>query len=112
MKRLNLNQRWPAAWAGIIAPALFVSVFSIEGWLRPGYNPFSTYVSALSLGARGWIQIVNFILLGVLLLLFTVVVRTEFSSGEASRGGPVLMAIMGILFIVSGPFIRILWELL
>jgi hypothetical protein len=41
-----------------------VAVFTIEGWLRPGYDPLSTYVSALSLGLHGWIQIVNFIVLG------------------------------------------------
>lgn len=42
-----------AAWAGMIGPVLFVGVFTIEGFLRPAYNPFSMYVSELSIGSRG-----------------------------------------------------------
>jgi hypothetical protein len=41
----------------MIGPALFVLVFTLEGWLRPGYDPLAMYVSALSLGPSGWIQI-------------------------------------------------------
>ena len=93
------------AWAGIIGPALFVTVFTLEGWLRPGYNPLETYISALSLGPRGWIQETNFIVLGLLLALFTWGVAAEFRKGKASRAGVVLFAIMACLFIVSGPFV-------
>ncbi len=46
-----------AAWSGVIGSALFVAVFLLEGWIRPGYNPLAEYVSALSLGGRGWVQI-------------------------------------------------------
>jgi hypothetical protein len=105
MRKLTLGQRRMTAWAGIIGPALFVAVFTIEGWLRPGYNPLSTYVSALSLGSRGWIQIANFVILGLLLLMFTLGVASEFPAGKASRGGPILLAIISILFIVSGPLV-------
>ena len=38
----------------MIGPALFVSIFTIEGWLRPGYSACSMFVSELSLGPRGW----------------------------------------------------------
>lgn len=100
-----MNQRQLAAWAGMIGPALFVAIFTIEGWLRPGYEPLKSYVSVLSLGSRGWIQIANFILLGVLLLIFTRCVAAEFQTGKASRGGPILLTIIAILFIVSGPFV-------
>ena len=105
MKKLSMGQRRLAAWAGIIAPTFFVVVFTIEGMLRPGYDPLSTYISALSLGSRGWIQMVNFVLLGVLLFLFTRGVAAEFQSGKASRWGLILLTIIAILFIVSGPFV-------
>ncbi|NLT28963.1 MAG: DUF998 domain-containing protein [Propionibacterium sp.] len=42
--------------AGVIGPSLFVLVFLVEGWLRPGYDPAADYVSALSLGERGWVR--------------------------------------------------------
>jgi hypothetical protein len=105
MKKLTIGLRRLAAWAGIIGPALFVAVFTMEGWLRPGYEPLSTYISALSLGSRGWIQMVNFVVLGVLLLLFTRGVAAEFQTGKASRWGLILLTIIAILFIVSGPFV-------
>jgi hypothetical protein len=105
MKPLTDRQRRLAAWAGIIAPALFVAIFTIEGWFRPGYDPITTYVSALSLGPRGWIQMVNFIILGLLMLVFTRVVAAEFPSGKASRWGLICLTVMALLFIVSGPFV-------
>lgn len=101
----SVNPLILAAWAGIIGPALFVTVFLIEGWLRLGYNAFSTYVSALSLGPRGWIQIANFLLFGLLLFIFTRGVASEFKSGKASRAGVILLTITAFCFFFSGPFV-------
>jgi hypothetical protein len=33
----------------MIASALFVGTFTIEAWIRPGYDPFREYVSTLSM---------------------------------------------------------------
>ncbi len=63
------------------------------------------YVSALSLGTRGWIQITNFIVFGLLLLLFTFGVASEFQNGKASKAGPLLLLITAIGFLLSGPFV-------
>jgi hypothetical protein len=106
MKNLTASQRKLSAWAGIIGPALFVLVFTIEGFLRPGYSTLKDFISALSLGSRGWIQIANFIIFGILLLLFTLGVATEFKSGKASRWGVILLFVLGICFLLSGPFIE------
>lgn len=92
-------------WAGVIAPLLFVTIFTIEGILRPGYNPMSMYISALSLGSRGWIQIINFIMLGSLLFVFTLGLSKEFTTGKASRGGIIALYILALLFFISGPFV-------
>jgi len=74
-----------AAWAGIIGPALFVAVFIMEGWLRPGYDPLSMAVSELSLGERGWIQVASFLVTGALFLVFARGVADEFKEGTASK---------------------------
>jgi hypothetical protein len=103
--KATLNQRQLAAWAGMIGPILFVAIFTLEGWFRPGYKPLGMYVSALSLGPRGWIQIVNFVVFGVLLLVFTRGVAGEFQNGKASRGGPILLAIIASGYLASGPFV-------
>jgi len=94
-----------SAWAGILAPIIFVGVFTVEGGLRNGYDPMSMYISALSLGNRGWIQILNFIILGILLFLFTLGLSKEFQTGKASRGGIITFYILSALFFISGPFV-------
>jgi hypothetical membrane protein len=93
------------AWAGIIGPSLFVAVFTLEGWLRPGYDPIKMYISELSLGSRGWIQITNFVVFGLLLFMFTRSIAAEFKSGKASRGGIILLTILSVCFLLSGPFV-------
>jgi hypothetical membrane protein len=78
------NRRQLAAWAGMIGSVLFVAVFMLEGRLRPGYNPIGMYVSELSLGPGGWIQIANFIIFGMLFLVFVYGAAAEFKDGKMS----------------------------
>ena len=91
------------AWAGVIGSVLFVAVFTIEGQLRPGYEPASMYISALSLGPRGWIQMANFMAVGLLILLFARAVAATF--GKTAPIGVALLTIIGIGFFASGPFV-------
>jgi len=105
VKKTTMNRRQLAGWAGMIGSSLFVIVFTLEGWLRPGYDPRSTFISELSIGPRGWIQIINFIILGALFLVFTWGVSAEFRYGKASKAGPILLAIIGFSFLVSGPLV-------
>ena len=100
-----MNQRQLSAWAGIIGATLFVLIFTLEGWYRPGYKPLEMYVSALSLGARGWIQILNFIVFGILLFVFSRGVAAEFPNGKASWGGLIILTIIAICYFLSGPFV-------
>ena len=105
MKKAPKGIRYYAAWAGLLAPILFVTVFTVAGLLRKGYDPLSTYVSVLALGPGGWIQMLNFVILGVLMLVFSRGAAAEFKTGKASKGGPVLLLIIALLFIVSGIFV-------
>jgi hypothetical protein len=102
---MKINSRQLGVWAGMIGPTLFVSIFTLEGWLRPGYTPLGMFVSALSLGPRGWIQMVNFVVFGVLLLVFTRSVAAEFQSGKTLRGGLILLTIIASCYLISGPFV-------
>jgi Protein of unknown function (DUF998) len=103
---MSSNQfRKLSAWAGILAPIIFVGVFIVEGAIRKGYDPRSMYISALSLGNRGWIQIANFMVLGLLLFIFTLGLSKEFQTGKASRGGIITFYIISVLFFISGPFV-------
>ncbi len=92
-------------WAGIVGTVFFVAVFMVEGWLREDFDAFRMYISELALGPRGWIQITNFIIFGILLLFFTISIVGKFKGIKGSRIGPILIAIIGINFIISGIFV-------
>ncbi len=77
----------------------------MEGILRSGYDPLSMYISALSLGDRGWIQVANFLVLGLLLFIFTLGLSKKFRTGKASRGGIITLYVISVLFFISGPFV-------
>jgi hypothetical protein len=98
-----VDRRRLGAIAGIIAPVLFVTVFTLEGWLRPGYDWRSMYVSELALGWRGTIQIGDFLIFGVLQLLFARGMAVEFPSGKAS--GPIALRLIGVGMIGAGLFV-------
>ncbi|MFF2242842.1 DUF998 domain-containing protein [Arthrobacter sp. NPDC058130] len=93
-----------AAVSGMVGAVLFVAVFTVFGWLCPGYSPTSMFVSELSLGPYGWVQMLNFVLTGALMVVFGRGLAAHFSAGAASRSGPVLVQCMGASLMVSGLF--------
>jgi len=96
---------WFGAWAGVFGPLLFIATFTVEGWLRPGYDPRSMFVSALSLGPRGGIQIANFIFSGTMIALFAHQFRSECKIDKAWRFGTRLLSIIGVSLLASGLFV-------
>ncbi|MEO8972514.1 MAG: DUF998 domain-containing protein [Ktedonobacteraceae bacterium] len=84
-------------WVGIIAPVLFAAVFTIDGLLKSGYSASDEAISYLDLGTSGWIQRANFILFGLLLLVFLV--------GYVRRMRPIFgqirLTIASIFFVIS-----------
>lgn len=53
-------------WTGIVAPILFSAVFMLDGALKPGYSAMSEAVSYLEVGSYGWVQVINFAVMGLL----------------------------------------------
>ncbi len=94
-----------AALAGVLGPAVFITAFTIQGWLRPGYSSRNNVISELSLGPWGWVQILNFVFSGALIIAFAWGVARAFPTGRASRAGPVMLALIGTGLAVSGPFV-------
>jgi len=86
--------------AGPVAAAVFLVVVLIEGALRRGYDPTYHMVSELSLGERGWIQVANFLQLGVGMLAFAVGVNRALNA----PAGAVLLAIFGLAMVAAGVF--------
>jgi hypothetical protein len=94
-----------APWAAMIGSAFFVATFTLEGWLRPGYDAREMYISELALGPRGPIQAANFMIGGALVLLFAWGIAPALRDGKASRAGPVLLALVGLCLLLSGFFV-------
>ena len=94
-----------ASVAGMLGPLLFTLSFLVNGFLRPDYHPVRMYISELSIGPGGWIQIVSFMLLGVCILLFAFGVNEAFPTGRASRAAPILFAVIAVCYFLSGPFV-------
>jgi hypothetical membrane protein len=83
-----------AAWAGTVGPVLFFGVVAVEGLLRPGFRPLQHTISDLSRGPRGWIQDANFLVFGILLVIFARGITASINDSRASRiGGRLLLAI-------------------
>jgi hypothetical membrane protein len=82
-----------------------VITFLIEGAARSGYNAERPTVSTLSLGPWGWIQIVNFVLTGILMTLFAAGLRRVLHPGPGSAWGPALVTAYGAGLVLAGVFV-------
>jgi hypothetical membrane protein len=90
---------------GALGPLLFIVVFLLEGATRPNYSPWHHFVSSLSLGEGGWMQITNFLLCGALVLCFAIGLRRVLHPGKGSTWGPLLLGLFGLCLIGAGLFV-------
>jgi hypothetical protein len=90
---------------GALGPLLFILVFLVEGATRRGYRAWCQMVSELCLGKRGWVQVANFLICGLLLLGFSVGLGQVLPSGPGALWGPILLGLFGLGLILSGLFV-------
>jgi len=89
---------------GAIAGPLFIFTVLIQDYTRPGFDPRLQALSLLSLGQWGWVQIVNFVLAGVLNLLYAGGLWRRLHPGRAGTWGPLLIGAYGFGLILVGVF--------
>ncbi|WP_201386539.1 DUF998 domain-containing protein [Ktedonobacter sp. SOSP1-85] len=98
------------AAAGICAPILFAIGFVMQGFLRAdlrlGYNPIAQEVSDLTAGPFGWVQQVNFIVFGLLIIAFAVGLSRGVRAAASWMVGPALVGWNGIELMIAGFFPR------
>lgn len=99
-----MNRNRALLACGIVGPLVFVVTFLIEGAVRADYNPLRHPVSSLSLGPYGWLQAVNFIVSGLLVLAFAVGLRPAVRQFGAGFWTPLLVGLVGLGLIGAGFF--------
>jgi hypothetical protein len=85
-------------------PPVFVLIVLIDSFVHPAYNQMTDYVSELSRGQLGWLQVANFLICGVALLGFAAGIRWAVRPGPGSVGGAVLFVLIGVGVIVDAFF--------
>ncbi|MFZ6031348.1 MAG: DUF998 domain-containing protein [Chloroflexota bacterium] len=85
-------------WAGVIGPVTFVAIDLLAAALRPGYDLTFHTVSRLAVGPLGWLQTLNFVVVGVLTILLGVglLARSQLLGG--------LFGLWGLGFVLLALF--------
>ena len=89
---------------GGVGALLFTVVYLVAGITRPSYDAWLQPISALSLGPGGWVQQVNFVLFGVLLVLASVGWYRLLTPDRNAIWFPLLQGIAGLCLIGAGVF--------
>ena len=85
----------------VLVTAIFLVAVVTQGAARPGYDPWHQSISALSLGANGWIQDLFFVLLGGVLLSTTPSWRRILRGSIGQWSYPILTALTGLSLIAA-----------
>jgi hypothetical protein len=92
---------------GIVAGPLYMVVILVQAFTREGFSFSRHAASLLSNGDLGWIQISNFLLTGLLVILGAIGMRRALHPNLGKVWGPVLMliGIYGLGMIGGGIFV-------
>jgi len=84
------------AAAAIVGPVVFAVVAVVQGLLRPGYSFVADPVVALVAGPSGWVQDLNFVLLGAAMIAFAIGLHLGVRPTRWAVVGPGLLVLSGI----------------
>jgi hypothetical protein len=101
-----------AAAAGMVGPVFFAATLLtltvVEydymlglGW-QPVGDPAGAWPSGLALGPYGWAQVANFVISGLLLMVFSTGLFFGAADGRGSRTGPTLLFVAGAAMALMG----------
>lgn len=90
---------------GVIAGPLFLTIVLLQGVLREGFRLSFHPLSLLSLGGAGWVQVLNFVVTGLLYAAFAVGLRRVLYPGRGRTWAPIMFGLVGVGLTVSGVFV-------
>lgn len=100
--RGSRGTRW-LMLAGVVGPILFVAVFTIAGFLRPGYSPLRQSISTLGVGPNAWLGNLDAVIFAILLLVFAIGFFLEMRQviGKGVRVACLVLFILSSVGIVN-----------
>jgi hypothetical membrane protein len=80
------------AAAGIVGPVIFATLALVQSLLRPEHSVVADPISALAAGPSGWVQDVNFLHFGLLMIAYAI--------GLHLGVRPIRWGVVGVAFLV------------
>jgi len=102
-----MKARLPIRWlaiAGVIGPLLFIALVVAQGMLQPDYSHIAMPISALAAWPAGWMQNLNFFLLGTLNAAFTVGLHNAIRATRFGLIGILLLLVSCLGILIAGLF--------
>jgi hypothetical protein len=93
------------ALAGVVGPLLFTLGFFLqEAFRHDEFSPVAEPVSALEAGPNGWIQQVNFVVFGLMILTFAFGLNRGLSPTRMGALGPALLCVAAVGLFLAAAF--------
>lgn len=89
----------------VVATPIFIGLWALQAFTRDGFRPTFHPMSLLSLGEWGWVQIVNFVVTGLLVIGGGVGLRRTLEKGRLARWASALVILMGVGLVLAGVFV-------
>ncbi|MET0735590.1 MAG: DUF998 domain-containing protein [Microbacterium sp.] len=89
----------------VVATPLFVALWGVQAFTRDGFRATFHPMSLLSLGDGGWVQILNFVVTGLLLIGGGIGLGRALEPGRLTRAASILVALMGVGLVIAGVFV-------
>jgi hypothetical membrane protein len=102
-----MKARLPIPWlavAGAIGPLFFIALVVAQGMLQPDYSHIAMPISALAAWPAGWMQNLNFFLLGTLNAAFTIGLNNAIRDTRFGLIGIVLLLVSCLGILLAGLF--------
>ncbi|MDD1665760.1 MAG: DUF998 domain-containing protein [Methanomicrobiales archaeon] len=96
-----------SAACGICGPVIYALVVFVLGLISPGYSQAAQLMSELGASGAPYALVMNlggFLLLGILLVIFSFGLYAALKPSLASRAGAILVAIAGLTYIGEAVF--------
>lgn len=100
MKQVQMSNMLLAC--GMLIAPLFYGTVTIQMLTREGFDITRHPLSLLSLGDLGWIQIMNFLLAGLLAIACAGGIRLKLKNRPGRIWGPLLIAAYGVGMMIAG----------